>query len=680
VGESRGRQALVQTSLWFGGDYNPGQWPSTVIDDDLVLLERLGANTVTLPVFGWELLHPAKDRFEFGWLDRVLERLADREFGVIMATPTAAQPAWMSAAYTEILPVDTTGRRRRHGGRGNYCPTSTAYLEASAEIASVLAERYREYAGLRLWHVNNEYGPVCFCDGCRSEFASWLAARYGDLDGLNEAWGTTVWGNTLRDWSEIELPSSLNSMGTTPEGVVNLASNPSAALDHARFVSASLLRCYLNERSALRSLTPAIPITTNFHGPIQAVDWHEWGPHIDLVSWDSYPRAGSPWSHASFGHDLARGAGAGDEFLVMESSPGSVSWHDRCPLKRPGVVRLEALQAIARGSRGALFFQVRQSRAGAELQHAALIPRHGRIDTRVGTELARLGGDLSSIEVLQGTHRIARRVAVVFDWPSWWAHHNTPGLDQRSRYFDTVRAFHGVLAERGLTTDVVGVDATFDSYDVVVAPLLHIVGPSTARTFAEFVAGGGLLISTCGSAIVIDDGRVHARGVEPIWQQLFGLWIEETDVQPEAVVNRVVFDDGTTAAARELFDVVRLDTADVVATFTDDFYAGSPAITTNWHGDGRAVYLASPSAELFAAVIGRLSIATDAPPVADGASVEVVRWESDSNVVAFCLNHGTVERTIDLGDGEWTDLLTGSSIAGSTVVAARDAVVARRTR
>ena len=175
---------------------------------------------------------------------------------------------------------------------------------------------------------------------------------------------------------------------------------------------------------------------------------------------------------------------------MMEAAPGPVNWHDRCALKRPGVMRLEALQAVARGSRGALYFQVRQARAGGELHHSALIPRHGRLDTRAGAELERLGADLANLVVLPDTHRLDRRVAVVFDWPSWWAHHNTPGLDQRSRYFDTVRDIHRALAERGVVADVVGVGATLDGYDVVVAPLLHVVGPTTARTLRR-VRGAG---------------------------------------------------------------------------------------------------------------------------------------------------------------------------------------------
>jgi beta-galactosidase len=666
-----------QSAPLFGGDYNPEQWPDSRRDADLAALEQLGVNTVTLGVFSWALLQPAKNTFELGWLERVVDAVVGREIGVVLATPTAAQPAWMSAAFPEILPVDPWGRRRRHGGRVNYCPSSTAYREAAAEIAGVLADRFGGHDALRLWHVNNEYGPVCYCDHCFDDFRRWLTERYGDLTTLNEAWGTAVWGNTIYDWSEIELPSELNAMDEPRPGRVRLSPNPSIALDHARYCSSVLLDCFLNEKAVLRDRTPTVPVTTNFHGPVQVVDWHEWSEHVDLVSWDSYPRSGGHWAHPAFGHALARGSGQHADFLVMEASPGPVNWHELGALKRPGRVRLEAVQAVAHGSRGMLYFQIRQARGGAELSHAAMIPRHGRLDTRTGAELLRLSADLRAIGVVVDGRRFDATIALVFDWPSWWGHHNTPGLDQRSRYLETVRETYRALCAGGCAVDVLGCEGPFSGYDAVVAPLLHVAGHSTISALARFVGDGGLLVTTCGSAVVGDDCQVHPDGVDPVWRDLVGLWVEETDVQPAGVVNQVVFlDDDEAFGARELFDIVRLESAVTLAEFRDDFYAGSPAVTLNRFGAGRAMYVASPTADLVAAALVR---ALDRRGT-DGADVERLTWTSDDDEIVFVLNHGEHDTTVALAGGTWIDVLTGRTHRQTTSVPAADAVVLRRSR
>jgi beta-galactosidase len=722
MGETVRRPVHEQQVLWFGGDYNPEQWPAGVLADDLAAFEQLGVNTVTLPVFAWARLQPAESTFTFDWLDQILDQLDRHGIGVVLATPTAAQPAWLSAARPEILPVDRAGRRRRHGARCNYCPTSTAYREAAAGIADEMARRYAGHRGLRLWHVNNEYGPVCYCDGCRSEFQRWLRDRYGDLDALNEAWGTAVWGHTLGDWSEIELPSDRNALTLSAGPWERPTWNPSISLDHARFASTMLLECFLGEKEALRRHSPDVPVTTNFHGPVAVVDWHQWGPHLDLVSWDSYPLPGSHWATAAFGHDLARGAGAGDDFLLMEASAGAVNWHPTCSVKRPGEVRRQAVQAIARGSRGSLFFQIRQARSGHELNHSAMIPRHGRLDTRMGRELAVLAADLRAIGVLPDTHVLRSRVALIFDWPSWWAHDATPGLDQEARYLSTISSFHQVLADHHQVTDVVG--ARGDGWrhrDVVVAPLLHIVDQREAAALAAWVDGGGTLITTTGSGIAGSDGRIHSRGLEPTWARLLGIWVEETDVQPAEVANAVLFDDGTVAAGRQLFDIVRLDTASPVATFQDDFYSGSPAVTVNRHGQGRVVYLASPTAELFAAVVDRFvdrELATNLPggghsgvdsrgagqlmtgrsangqlrgrPVGafswvdPPVGIERVEWvdgeSADESSVVFLINHGTSLATLPVPAGGWTDLLTCRDLEGELELEPGSIVVARRAR
>ena len=378
----------------------------------------------------------------------------------------------------------------------------------------------------------------------------------------------------------------------------------------------------------------------------------------------------------AFGHDLARGAGRLRQFLVMEASPGPVNWHDRNPLKRPGRVRLEGLQAVARGSRGMLYFQVRQARAGAELNHAALIPRHGRLDTRTGGELMRLSADLRAIGLVAENHGLDARVALVFDWPSWWGHHNTPGLDQRSRYFDTVPRHPScprrtwMRGRRHWRRWAIRRATRQWSSRCSTSP-----GEGPINALAEFVRGGGLLVTTCGSAVVGDDCQVHPEGVDPAWREVVGLWVEETDVQPAATVNRVVFlEDEAAFEARELFDIVRLESAVVLAEFRDDFYAGSPAVTINRVGEGTAVYVASPTADLVAAAVER-ALQRNGP---GSAGVERLVWRSPGDEVAFILNHGEHDTVVELAEGTWTDLLTGRTHSGAVTIAATDAVVVRR--
>jgi beta-galactosidase len=410
---------------------------------------------------------------------------------------------------------------------------------------------------------------------------------------------------------------------------------------------------------------------------VQVVDWHEWAPHCDLVSWDSYPVAGEHWAHTAFGHDLARGASGRGELLVMEASPGPVNWHELCALKRPGEVRLEALQAVGRGARGMLYFQLRQAVGGAELNHAALIPRHGRLDTRVGRELVATSSDLRALSAVPAGLAVDGRIALVFDWPSWWAHHNTPGLDQRSRYLDVCRSVHRALAERGLVVDVVGAHGPFHRYDAVVAPLLHLVDDITIDALDAFARSGGILVTTTGSAITGATAQVHRDGIDPRWRALTGVWIEETDVQPAERRNRVGFTDGRQHHGRELFDIVRTETADVVAVFGDDFYAGSPAVTVNRVGDGSVVYVASIDAELVASALDDLATATAPITDVDHSAVECVLWRGPGGRCLYVLNHGERAASIVLDGGPWTDVLTGVAHRGVVELAAHDAAVLR---
>jgi beta-galactosidase len=192
--------------IWHGGDYNPEQWTKEILTADIKLMQQAHFTVPTIGIFAWVALQPEEDRFTFEWLDSVMDDLANANRFVFLATPTAAQPAWMSQRYPDILRVDETGKRHLHGNRVNYCPTSPPYRRFIQQIAARLAERYKEHPALIAWHISNEYGGYCYCDTCAHQFRIWLQAKYGSLDVLNATWWTSFWSHTYTDWEQINPP------------------------------------------------------------------------------------------------------------------------------------------------------------------------------------------------------------------------------------------------------------------------------------------------------------------------------------------------------------------------------------------------------------------------------------------------------------------------------------------
>ena len=41
----------AESRLWYGGDYNPDQWPEEVWDDDIRLMKKAGVNLVSVGIF-----------------------------------------------------------------------------------------------------------------------------------------------------------------------------------------------------------------------------------------------------------------------------------------------------------------------------------------------------------------------------------------------------------------------------------------------------------------------------------------------------------------------------------------------------------------------------------------------------------------------------------------------------
>ena len=659
--------------ILYGADYNPEQWPEPVWLDDMRLMKLANVNMVSINIFSWAMLEPAPDHYQFDQLDRIMDILGEHSIAVDLATATASPPTWMSRLYPDILPVTRDGKRLSHGSRQHYCPNSAKFRRKSAKLVRRLAERYQAHPALSMWHVNNEYGchvSSCYCDSCAAAFRTWLQARYQSLDALNLAWGTNFWSQRYYDWQDV-----------LPPRITPAQNNPGQCLDYQRFMSDSLLTCYLTEAAILREITPTIPITTNFMAAFKPVDYFAWAPHLDIISFDNYPPITSPAWETALTHDLMRSLKGGQPHLVMEQSPSQVNWMPQNPHKRPGQMRLLSIQALAHGADGVMFFQWRQSKAGAEKFHSAVVPHEGSEHGRSFQEAAQLGAELKRFSPDVVDSRITAQVAILMDWQNWWAVEYLPGPSDRLHYWEQIKHYYRALHELNVAVDILSPDSDLSTYRMVVAPLLHMLRPGVAQNLEQFVGHGGTLLMTFFSGIVDQHDHVIPGGYPAELRKLLGIHVEEFDPWTREMTNAVVIEDGPlkgTYPCTLWGELIRLERARALGVFASDYSANGPALTVHRFGQGYAYYLATHgSNELIAGLMRQLCQQAAVSPVLEvPANVEATRRvRADGRIVYFLLNHNDTAKQVDLPGGVFTSLLTGEDVEGLIELAARDVVV-----
>ena len=182
---------IIGKEFLHGGDYNPDQWLEypEIIKEDVRLMKLAHINCAAINIFGWSAIEPEEGKYEFEWLDNIMDDLYKAGVNIILATPSGARPAWMSEKYPEVLRVNADRTKNLHGQRHNHCYTSPVYRQKTSELNRKLAERYKNHPGLILWHISNELGGDCHCELCQERFRNWLKEKYhNNLDELNSAW------------------------------------------------------------------------------------------------------------------------------------------------------------------------------------------------------------------------------------------------------------------------------------------------------------------------------------------------------------------------------------------------------------------------------------------------------------------------------------------------------------
>ena len=660
--------SLLNGQMLHGADYNYEQWLDfpQILEEDLILMREAHINVLSVGIFSWSFLESDEGVFNFDWLDNCIEKLYKNGQKIILATPSGSKPAWLSFKYPEVCQMTSDGKRQPHGGRHNHCRTSIRYREAVTRINTELAKRYGSHPALILWHVSNEYnGMPCYCPECLAAFREWLKKRYVTLDALNSAWYTTFWSHRFSSWEQI-YPADPSIHGLM--------------LDWQRFTSDQTIDFYLAECEPLRSLSPDIPITTNFHIPDIGLDYHKFARYVDIISWDSYPewhKTPDDWNaavKAGFLHDMFRSF-LGKPFLLMESSPSATNWQGISKKKKDGMHILSSLQAAAHGSDSVQYFQWRQSRGGTEKFHDSVVTHFNANDTRIFREVVKIGEILKKLSSITGNDKESQ-TAVVYDFQNGWALNNAQlPRNIGKNYQEECINFYGAFFKAGVNCDVIGAEfADFSKYCIIVLPMLYMLREETAEKIKQFVKGGGIVVSGYLSGIANENDLCYLGGTPGGLTEVFGIAVEETETIAD--YESINFNmNGQNYKASHYADRIRLYGAQVLGNF-DDNEQSRPCVTSHKYGEGAAYYICTRTDNEFKEIFFRgLYNEYNVKPSVPWNIPKGISVQKRGNSL-FIMNFNNFEVDIFIDKDEYKNLLNNEPVSKKITLAPYGFIIA----
>lgn len=693
--------------------YYPEHWDETRWAVDAKLLRAAGVTIVRMAEFAWSRMEPREGEFELGWLDRAIEVFAGEQFEIVLGTPTAAPPAWLSRGYPDTLPVDEQGRRKHFGGRRHYCPNSTVFREFTRRVVNAMAARYGDDARVIGWQIDNEFGGGttgrCYCEHCEAAFRVWLTRKYETLDALNAAWGSVFWSHEYSDWSQIGAP--ILAAGNK--------SNPSQMLDYYRFSSDSIAEYQRLQIEVIRGemaggmedgMTPPLQgvrfITHNFMGLFSDVDQHALAEPLDFISWDSYPTGnlgrwtfmlqdaddgtyaydvGNPYL-TGMAHDFTRGLKEGAPFWIMEQQAGHINWGEYNPAPRPNVLHLWLWHNFAAGADASVIFRERATVLAQEQYHSGLL-HHDGSPAQGYLDLLAFNEPLALMQSLQDT-RVENEVALLVSFEDLWALQIQPHRHDFS-YWNVVFTWYAALQRAGAPCDIVSKNADVSKYKLVIAPSLHLADEVLAVKLKAFAERGGLLMLGVRSGFKTPTNLVSSEPLPGALREMVGAKVTSWQSLPPnvSVPVALMWRGWQRVNATRWVETLETESAGTIATYVgaspgSPSLDGQTAISVNQIGNGRVMYCGwLPNQAQADALVGMLLPEAQVEPIGMlPPGVIAGRRIRDGETFLFLMNFTDEEKRVWVNGLGWRDVNTAMDVSGEVTVGVRGVCVLRQAR
>jgi beta-galactosidase len=576
----------------YGAAFYEEYMPEDRLEKDVQLMEQAGINVVRVGESTWSVWEPEDGRFEFAWMDRIVDRLARAHIRVIMGTPTYSIPPWMFKKHPEILVTRLDGQKATYGIRQNMDITNPDFLRYSERVIRKIAEHYRDNRAVIGYQIDNEttsYGTAGA--SVQAGFVRYLREKFSTVERLNKIWGLVYWGQSLHDWSE--LPPR--------NGILN----PGWKLEWDRYQD-SLATSFLAWQASLVAeyLRPDQFITQDFGGATRSdVDEHAISKNLDIAAINPYYPAQDLYDGegSSYGGDFARSLKR-TNYLVTETNAQTIGWDSRWQFPPyDGQVRQNVYLMAATGANMVEYWHWHSLHYGQETYWKGVLS-HDLEPGRVYAEVARTAHELQRIGPrivdLKASHPVAllysndSRRGIEYmpflgsqpagDMP--WHHLGGYDLEMRRMYRALYRLNVGVDFIFPETADL-------SAYKVIVVPPLYVASEALLARLVEYARTGGHLVLAFKSGFCDEYSTVRPVMAPGPLREAAGFHYQEfSNLREPLALKGDPFQAGAANRVSDWAEMLLPDTATPLAYYDHPFFGKYPAVTQNRFGKGTLTY------------------------------------------------------------------------------------------
>ena len=590
-------EKMVETGVYYYPEaWNPDQW-----DRDLKKIADMGFEFTHVAEFAWAQIEPTEGVYDFKWLDKVLEIAGKYNLKVIMCTPSATPPIWLTRKYPEILLEKPDGLTAMHGTREHYSWSSSKYQELTKKVVEAMANHFGNEKCIWGWQIDNEpshYGALDYSPAAQASFRVWLKKKYQTIDKLNNAWGTAFWSGVYSDFSQIELPN---------EGrLISGTASPTSMVDMKRFNADECAAFISLQCKTLKdNISKKQFVTSNFmHDHSDVNPWLS--KDLDFICYTMYPvagytngvgdqgfRMGDPW-RISYANDFFRSLNGTTG--VMELQPGQVNWGSYNPQPYPGAVRSWLWNAFAGGLDFICSYRFRQPLFGGEQFHYGMVGTDGVTELNGGQQYSAFMKEIRDLRKLYVPNATmpkeyaARKTALLYNIDNVWETTIQPQTAQWNEKAHITK-YYSSLKTLSVPVDIVGEDRNLSAYKVVVAPAYQMMDNALLTTWQKYVENGGNLVLSCRTGLKDRNGHFMEASWSSRITGLIGAKIAMNDMLSSRMKAKISF-NGSTYYWNIWADILEPNAGtETWATYSDQFYAGKASVIHRNLGKGTVTFI-----------------------------------------------------------------------------------------